>query len=147
MGQASLHRHHATFRLWLVVNEVVSMCSVKREWSIRNASSMTLCIFPNQELTMGVRGGTVGWGTALQFGRTRVDSQWCHWNFSLTQSFRSPYDPGVDSASNRNEYQEYFLGGKGGWCVRLTTLPPSCADCLEIWNPRPPGTLWACSGL
>ena len=22
------------------------------------------------------------------------------------------YDPGVDSASNRNEYQEYFLGGK-----------------------------------
>ena len=21
--------------------------------------------------------------------------------------------PGVDSASNRNEYQEYFLGGKG----------------------------------
>ena len=25
------------------------------------------------------------------------------------------------SASNRNEYQEYFLGGKGGRCVRLTT--------------------------
>ena len=49
--------------------------------------------------------------------------------------------PGVYSASNRNEYQEYFLGGKGGWCVRLTTLPPSCADCLEIretasWNPQ-----------
>jgi hypothetical protein len=44
---------------------------------------------------------------------------------------RSHYDPGVDSASNRNEYQEYFLGGgKGGRCVGLTTLPPSCADCL-----------------
>ena len=27
-------------------------------------------------------------------------------------SFRSDYDPGVDSASNRNEYQEYFLGVK-----------------------------------
>jgi len=26
--------------------------------------------------------------------------------------FRSHYDPGVDSASNRNEYQEYFLGVK-----------------------------------
>jgi len=24
------------------------------------------------------------------------------------------------------------LGGKGGWCVRLTTLPPSCANCLKI---------------
>jgi hypothetical protein len=28
----------------------------------------------------------------------------------LTQSFRSHYGPGLDSASNRNEYQEYFLG-------------------------------------
>ena len=27
-------------------------------------------------------------------------------------SFRSHYGPGVDSASNRNEYQEYFLGVK-----------------------------------
>ena len=38
-------------------------------------------------------------------------------------------------------------GGKSGRCVGLTTLPPSCADCLEIWEPQPPGTLWACSGL
>ena len=28
------------------------------------------------------------------------------------KSFRSYYGPGVDSASNRNEYQEYFLGVK-----------------------------------
>ena len=26
--------------------------------------------------------------------------------------FRSHYGPGVDSSSNRNEYQEYFLGVK-----------------------------------
>ena len=75
------------------------------------------------------------------------DSRWCHWNFSLTQSFWPHYGPGVDSASNRNEYQEYFLGGKGSRCIRLTTLPPSCADCLEIWEPQPPGTLKACPGL
>ena len=56
-------------------------------------------------------------------------------------------DPGVDSASNRNEYQEYFLGGKGGRCVGPTNLPPSCADCLEIWEPQPPGTLRAYPGL
>jgi hypothetical protein len=37
--------------------------------------------------------------------------------------------------------------GKGGRCVRLTTLPPSCADCLEIWEPQPPGTLRACPAL
>jgi hypothetical protein len=40
------------------------------------------------------------------------DSPWCHLNFSLTYPFRSHYGPGVDSASNRNEYQEYFLGVK-----------------------------------
>jgi len=39
------------------------------------------------------------------------NSQWYHWNFSLT-SFWPHYGPGVDSASNRNEYQEYFLGVK-----------------------------------
>jgi len=27
----------------------------------------------------------------------------------LTSSFRPHYVPGVDSASNRNEYQKYFL--------------------------------------
>jgi len=29
--------------------------------------------------------------------------------FIDVKSFRSRYGPGVDSASNRNEYQEYFL--------------------------------------
>ena len=29
--------------------------------------------------------------------------------FNVIKSFRSHYGPGVDSASNRNEYQEYFL--------------------------------------
>jgi hypothetical protein len=76
----------------------------------------------------------------------RFNSRWCNWNLSLT-SFRSHYGPGVDRASNRNEYQEYFLGGKGGRCVRLTTLPPSCADCIDIWEPQTPGTLRACNGI
>jgi hypothetical protein len=40
-----------------------------------------------------------------------------------------------------------FPGGKGGRCVGLTTLPPSCADCLKIWEPQLPGTLRACQGL
>jgi hypothetical protein len=43
---------------------------------------------------------------------------------------------------NRNEYQENVLRGEGGRYVRLTTLPPSRAECLEIlrastsWNPQ-----------
>jgi hypothetical protein len=47
------------------------------------------------------------------------DSRWGHWDFS---------------ASNRNEYLGcgMYSGGKGGRYVGLTTLPASCADCLEI---------------
>jgi hypothetical protein len=75
------------------------------------------------------------------------NSQWCHLNFSFTQSFWPHYGPWVDSAFNRNEYQEYFLGCRGGRGVGLTTLPPSWADCLEIWEPHPPGNLRACPGL
>jgi len=51
---------------------------------------------------------------------------------SHNASGHTTYGTGVNSASNRNEYQEYFLGGKGGWCIGLTNLPPSCANCLEI---------------
>jgi len=32
--------------------------------------------------------------------------------FINIKSFQSHYGPGVDSASNRNEYQKYFLGEK-----------------------------------
>ena len=48
---------------------------------------------------------------------------------------------GVDSAS-KNEYQDN-PGGKGGRCLRVTTLPPSCAECLVIWSlnrPEPSGS-------
>jgi len=54
--------------------------------------------------------------------------------------FRSHYGPGVDSFSNRYEYQEYFLGVKSGRCVRLTTYhhPVSLSrnlGTLTSWNP------------
>ena len=50
-------------------------------------------------------------------------------------------------AHNRNEYQVCFLGGKDSRCVGLTSLPPSCADCFQIWEPQPPGTFRASPGL
>jgi hypothetical protein len=46
--------------------------------------------------------------------------------------FQPQYDPGVDSVSNINEYQESSWAVKGGWHVRLTTSPPSMShDFLE----------------
>jgi hypothetical protein len=61
----------------------------------------------------------------------------------LTQSFQPHYGPGVDSASNRNEYQEYFLGRKGSQCVGLTTLPPHVPTVFKSLEPQAPGTLRA----
>jgi hypothetical protein len=54
---------------------------------------------------------------------------------------------GVDSGSNRNEYQEYFLVGEGGRCAGLTTVPSSYSECHEICKPQPPGALRACPSL
>ena len=39
------------------------------------------------------------------------------------------------------------LRGRGGRCVWLTTLPPSCADCLKIWDLHLPRILLAYPGL
>jgi hypothetical protein len=69
--------------------------------------------------------------TALQVGRTRDRLQ------AVTLGIYSVATdisvcPGVDSAS-KNEYRD-IPGGKGGRCVGVTTLPPSCAECLEIWE-------------
>jgi len=48
--------------------------------------------------------------------------------------FQSHYDLWVDSASNRNEYQMYFLGLR--WPVRkaddFTTILVSCHEILEL---------------
>ena len=86
----------------------------------------------------------------LQIGRSLVRSQLVLFEFFIDiKSFRSHYGPGVDSPSNRNEYQEHFHGGKGSWCVRLTTLPPSCAFVMKSRNFKfleQSGPLQACNG-
>lgn len=47
---------------------------------------------------------------------------------------------GVSEAGDCVESVEpYHLGVKGGRCVWSRRLPLSCVDCLESWEPRPPG--------
>jgi hypothetical protein len=89
----------------------------------------------------------VSWCTALQAGRSWVRFPVVVLDVLLTYSFRPHYDPGVDSASTRSEYQEYFLGSKDGQCVGLTILPNSRANCFEIWEPQSSGNLRACPDL
>jgi len=51
-------------------------------------------------------------------------SRHVHWDFSLTILPAL----GLTQLYNRNKQ----LGSKGGQCVGLKALPPSCAECLEI---------------
>jgi len=67
------------------------------------------------------------------------DSLWCPSGRTMDLGLTQP----LTKMSTRN----ISWGSKGSRCVGLTTLPPSCANCLEIWEPQPPGTLRACPGL
>jgi hypothetical protein len=50
-------------------------------------------------------GSVVGWGTMLQAESRGFKSRWGGF-FQFTSSFQPHYGPEVDSAYNRNEYQE-----------------------------------------
>ena len=91
----------------------------------------------------GDRGSTVVKVLCYKSESRWFDPSRCQWILRNIKSFRSHYSPDVDSASNRNEYQEHFLG------VRLTTLPPSCAVVMKSGNLNfleLSGPLQACNG-
>jgi len=77
-----------------------------------------------------------------------VNTQRCHWNFSLTKSFCPHYGPQVNSASNRNEFQEYFLEDKGcrcWWPHHLHVLIVLKFGSLSLSEPSRPDQ--ACTGI
>jgi hypothetical protein len=80
------------------------------------------------QLLAGLRGG--GW-TRFRFPMELLE-------------FRLHYGSGIDSASNRNDYQGYLLQGKGGRCEGLTNLPSLYADFVEILGAS---TSWSPEGL
>ena len=83
---------------------------------VRVSSLLTGRLYPQQIflvlISVRARGGIVAKALRYNPAGRGFDSRWCHWNFSVTSSFRSHYGPGVDSVCNRNEYQVYFLGVK-----------------------------------
>jgi hypothetical protein len=95
----------------------------------------------------GACGGIVVKALRYYSDGPRIDSWWCHWGF-FSDIFPSDRTMALGliqplvKMSTRN-----IPGGKSGRCVRLTSSPPSCAQCHELWEPKPPGTLWTTPGL
>jgi len=54
---------------------------------------------------------------------------WCDPGHIMAVGLTQP----ITEMSRRN----IFLGSKGGWCIGLTALPPSCAYHCEIREPKP----------
>jgi hypothetical protein len=82
------------------------------------------------------------WGTALQGSIPDGIIGIFHWHNPSGRTVALGLTQPLTEMSTRN-----ISWCKGGWCVGLATLPPSCADCLEIWDPQPPGNLRACPGM
>ena len=89
------------------------------------------------------RGSTVCSGCALQVGQSRgsipdrvIETFRWHNRPGRTTALRSTQP--LAEMSTRN-----FPEVKLGRYVRLTTLPPLCVDCFEMWKTPPPGTLLA----
>jgi hypothetical protein len=66
---------------------------------------------------------------------------------ALNKPLNISFGPGLTQPLTEMSTRNIYWGGKGAWCLGLTTLPPSCADCLEIWEPQPLGILRACSAM
>jgi hypothetical protein len=65
----------------------------------------------------------------LQAGRSQVRVL-MRWIFRLTYSFQPHCGPGVDSASDRNEYQDSSWKVKGGRRVKADNLITICEPAL-----------------
>jgi len=79
-------------KVLITVTSVVIFVSYSLQWGTAIAQWLRCCA-TNRKVAGSIPAGVSGF-------------------FIDIKSFRSHYGPGVDSASNRNEYQEYFLGVK-----------------------------------
>ena len=140
--------HTSTFRI--CIRKVTGQnCDWNADRLARSFSWFSSLFLSFRRVRGIIRG--LGWrsgqGAGLLVGRSRVRFPVVSLDFLVTYSFRPYNGPGVDSAPSENEYQEYFLGVKAahawGWRPHHFHVP----NVMKIWEPIPPGNLWATPGL
>jgi hypothetical protein len=100
--------------LFIVVPSIARLIRILLVFEFFLVISETLSIFGGHAVALRYK--SLGRG---------FDSRWCHWNFSLTESFRPHYCTKVDSGYNKNEYWNCFLAGKVSRCVGMRNLRTS----------------------
>jgi hypothetical protein len=108
---------------------IVILISISQPCSCLPSGPFLSCSrpFKNRTFDTGrVQGGAPGSGTAPQAKRLQV--QFLMGSFGFYINLILPTAQPRTAMSNRN----ISRAGKVGQCAGLTTLPPLCADCLEI---------------
>ena len=129
--------------LWTIIFEVFLFSKICRK-------------YPNFTKIRGGKNGYITWKghavahlvEALRYkseGR-EFDSRKYYWTFFIYIILPATLWPWGWLSFWQKWVRGIFPGGKGGRCIGLTILPPSCTDCLEIWEPQTPGTLRAWPG-
>jgi hypothetical protein len=130
-GPARLHRLSKYIAIWFEGSKVlrgwISSWSAERSWGTRWRSWLRHCA------TSRTVAGSIPDGVIVNF----------HWYNPSARTMALGSTQPLTEMSTRNT----SWTGKGGRGVGLTTFLPSCSDCLEIWEPRPPGALRTCPGL
>jgi len=129
-GDIPLHRRHWTHRLHVFITQNITLWistavqSPRLLWLLGTVF-LRRCA-TSRKVPGSIPGGVTGFFSEIPSDRTMV--------LGSTQP--------LVKMNTRN-----IPGSKGGRCVRLTTSPHSSAECYEIWEPKPPTTLWATPGL
>ena len=96
----------------------------------------------------GARGGIVVKALCYKLAGHGFDSRWCHWIFQWHNP--SGRTVALGSTQPLAEMSTRCISwGKGGLCIRLTTLPTSCATVMKSGNLKflePSGPLQAFNG-
>jgi hypothetical protein len=114
---------HSTFKIFCI-----NLCDDAKQ---RNSASEMALLFVYPPSLTGAWGGVVVKALRYYSEGPGIDPRLLG---IFSRASDSSMCLGVDSASKKSEYQD-IPGVKDGRCVRVTTLPPSCAECLEILEP------------
>ena len=112
-------------------------------------SSIIIIIIIIIIILFGDRDGTVVKVLCYKSEGRLFDPSWCQWIFHWNKILPIALWPWGGLILQQKWVPGAFPGGKGGRCVRLTTLPQSCAFVTKSGNLNflePSGPLQACNG-